>query len=418
MEPAKNLVPLRSLWLRYASTAVLVLMCSLGGAMTSETNSPTATTSVAPTANIAIAMAPTIAPTASATATIAIAPTPTVAAPNTMSQSEAAVGKIQLLLALVWEGQDLSQHNLSALAEFREQHRDLSVVHLVSPAYFTKAKADKAAVTATLRSLIQPQDQIVVLLGGWKSLVAEAGVIYRQAPTFWSSAVTPGDCAIDCGSDVPLNIYPDSDIAKILAKGLSTLAANGFERPIGVSVQGWMASPQLYEAAVRAGLKYDLSAVAPDLLSKRLKYYPIYAWARALWPDLTPHSQPFKVITDAGSITEIPLSLASMDYLTSKDVDSIFQEYLQHLQQTPNRDLVFPLVLHQETAMATVPILSASLQKIFAAAALEHVQMASMRLPESVPSPWDVDIKKPQQEQPAPQSAPVAPINSAIPVAH
>ena len=107
-----------------------------------------------------------------------------------------------------------------------------------------------------------------------------------------------------------------------------------------------------------------------------------------------------------------------MDYLTSKDVDSIFQEYLQHLQQTPNRDLVFPLVLHQETAMATVPILSASLQKIFAAAALEHVQMASMRLPESVPSPWDVDIKKPQQEQPAPQSAPVAPINSAIPVAH
>ena len=395
MEPAKILMPLRSLWRRHASTAVLVLMCCLGVAMTSESESPTSTPTVAPT----------------------VAPIPTVA-PNSLSHNEATVGKIQLLLALVWDGQDLSEHNLSALAEFREQHRDLSIVHLVSPAYFTKTKADKAAVTATLRSLIQPQDQIVVLLGGWKSLVASAGVIYRQAPTFWSSAATPGDCAIDCGSDVPLHIYPDADIAKILAKGLSTLAANGFERPIGVSVQGWMASPQLHEAAVRAGLKYDLSAVAPDLLMKRLKNYPIYAWARALWPDLTTHSQPFKVTTDAGSITEVPLSLATMDYLTSKDVDSIFREYLQHLQKTPNRDLVFPLVLHQETAMTTVPILSASLQKIFAAAALEHVQLATLRLPESVPVPWDVDVKKSQEEQPTPQSAPVAPINSAIPVAH
>ena len=267
-------------------------------------------------------------------------------------------------------------------------------------------------MTATLRSFIQPQDQIVLLLGGWKSLLTAAGVIYRPAPTFWSSAAISGDCAIDCGSDVPLHIYPDSDIGKILAKGMSILAANGFERPIGVSVQGWMASPQLHEAAIRAGLKYDLSAVVPDLLVKRLKYYPIYAWARALWPDLTPHSQPYKVITGAGSITEIPLSLATMDHLT------IFREYLQRRNMTPSRNLVFPLVRHQETAMATVTILSASLQKIFAVAALEHVPLMTMRLPETVPSSWDVDLKQPLEEQPTSRPAPVAPINSAIPVAH
>src|SRR6185312_11039927 len=98
-----------------------------------------------------------------------------------------------------------------------------------------------------------PKDQLAVLLGGWKSLATKAGVIFRRTPTFWGNALRDVDCASDCGLDVPVHVYPESDLEKLLQTSLATLDQHGFGRPKGVAVEGWVASPAVLEAAARVG---------------------------------------------------------------------------------------------------------------------------------------------------------------------
>ncbi len=327
-------------------------------------------------------------------------------------------GKLRLLLAIVWEGREIAPHNLTALEEFRREYPDLSVVHLISPAYFTKPKANAAQIVAAIRTQMQPQDQAALLIGPWKSLAHAAGVIYRPAPTFWSPNAAPGDCQVDCGGDVPLNIYPDVDVDKLLTKSLKLFESNGLGRPRGIAVQGWMASQAIHEAATKAGIRYDLSAVAPDLLVRRLRHFPIYAWAKSLWSEVTPHSQPYVISTGAGPLVEIPLSLASVDYLTRKEIDTLFKEFVGIWRENPTRDLIFPLVLTQETAMTTAPLLKASLAGIFASAAVSHVPLAAMRLPDDDSVIWDEKLNRPVDKPlPSPATTPLEPATTT-PVAH
>ena len=379
MNHAKNSVRFKSWWWRSLSSVALAGLCLLGGAMTGEK-------------------------------------------PNSAPVSESDEGKIQMLLALVWEGRDLAPHNLAALEEFRREYPDVSVIHLVNPAYFTKPKADGQQVAAALKAHVRPQDQVGLLLGPWRTLTQAAGVIFRPAPTFWSPVAPPGDCVIDCGGDVPLTIYPEADVDKLLAQSIKLLESHGFARPVGFAVQGWMASANIQESAVRAGLRFDFSAVAPDLLVSRVRHYPLYSWARAMWPDITPHSQPYTIQTGAGPVVEVPMSLAAMDYVTRKEVDTLFQEYVQLWQQEPAKDLIFPLVFSQETAMVTVPFLRNALKGIFATAASRQVPLAAMRLPDELPSGWDETHNRPAPKAPVPLAPSAAPATTpgpvTVPVAH
>ncbi|MBM4252573.1 MAG: hypothetical protein FJ146_11430 [Deltaproteobacteria bacterium] len=379
MKHSKTASRRNSLWWQWLGSFALVALCLLGGAMSSDR-----------------------------------APYPG-GGDGSESSDE---GKIRLLLAMVWEGRDLAPHNLTALTEFRRDYPDLSVVHLISPAYFTKPKANAAQIVAAIRSQMQPQDQAALLLGPWKSLAHAAQVIYRPAPTFWSQEAVPGDCQVDCGGDVPLNIYPDADVEKLLTKSLKLFDSHGLGRPIGLAVQGWMASQAVHEAATKAGIQYDLSAVAPDLLVRRLRHFPLYAWAKALWSEITPHSQPYVIDTASGPLVEIPLSLASVDYLTRKEIDSLFKEYVGIWRENPRRDLIFPLVLTQETAMHAVPLMKSSLQGIFAAAAVSHVPLAAMRLPDEGAMVWDEKLNRPVEKVPPPPSTQPSESKVETPVAH
>ena len=193
---------------------------------------------------------------------------------------------VQLGVIVDWQGRDLANMNLEALRAFRQAFGDVAVLHVVSPAYFLRpglTDADRQAITLAIKSAIQPADHLGIALVGWKSLAAKAGVIFRDSPTFWSEALSPGDCAFDCGIDVPLHLYPEKDLDQLFAAGLDTLEANGFGRPNALITEGWMAAPEVLAAAARAGIRYDFSAVAPELIAPRTKHYPIYQWVKALW---------------------------------------------------------------------------------------------------------------------------------------
>ena len=295
---------------------------------------------------------------------------------------QAPVRTIHLMMTLAWEGRDLSVYNQQAWAAFRARFPGLQIMHLVSPAYFTKPAAEQAAVRSTLRQAMQPKDQIGLLLGNWQSLANASGVIFRSSPTFWGAEVRADDCRSDCGLEVPLNIYPADELDKMLQTSVHMLEAQGFGRPSALAVEGWVASSDILEAAYRAGMRYDLSAVSPEMIGAKARYYPIYQWAKSLWPRITPHSQPYQIQLSKGAMTELPQSLAAVDYLAQSDILDIFKEYVERVQRDPQTPLVFPLQVYQETAYMTLPALATTLQAVFAYAQKAGVALTPLQLPD------------------------------------
>jgi len=296
-------------------------------------------------------------------------------------------GSIKLLVLVDWEGRDLAPYNLAALTALRQTLGDVPLTHLLSPAYFTRAGADSATVKRLIRSAMRPGDAVGLTLGGWKSLVETAGVIFRSSPTFWGETLRPQDCAVDCGLDLPVNIYPEPELDRLFAVATTTLEKNGFGRPQGVLTEGWLASHAVLAAAARAGMRYDFSAVAPELIAARAKQYPLYQWVKSLWSAVTPHTQPFAAPAAVAGLTEIPQSLAALDYLAVAELGQIFDEYVEQVKKEPSHTLIFPLVIYQETASQTVPLLTDLLGTLRRHAAqagitLTHLTLPGMELPD------------------------------------
>ncbi len=288
---------------------------------------------------------------------------------------------LKLAVVLQWQGRDLKQANLDALKSFRGVFSDVNFVHLLSPAYFLRSGDDAEAARSSIRALMKPKDQIGVALGGWKSLATKAGVIFRGAPTFWGHTLEPKDCEVDCGLEVPVNVYPEKDVAALLATALDTLEQHGFGRPRGMAAEGWAAAPEVLEAASLAGIRYDFSAVAPEMVANRAQRFPLYQWVKNLWAHVTPHTQPFVIPTVRSSLREVPQSLAALDYSTATEVLQVFKEYADVLKKDPDAELTFPLVIYQETAHVTLPVLAKVLQGIFAHAQSEGVMVEQLELP-------------------------------------
>ena len=311
----------------------------------------------------------------SSATTAAVSPLPVDVAPRKVST-------VHVMLSLAWEGRDLTPFNLQALQAFRAQFQSIEIMHLVSPAYFTKPAAVQSAVRASIRQVMRPKDQIGLLLGNWQSLANASGVIFRSSPTFWGSELKVADCKTDCGLEVPVNVYPEAELDKLLKTSLQILEQQGFGRVRAIAVEGWVASPAILEAAYRAGIRYDLSAVAPEMISAKTYTYPIFNWAKALWSKITPHSQPYQIQLTSGSMQEMPQSLAAIDYLSRSDVLAIFKEYVERVRHAPESTLVFPLLAHQESAYITLPLLANALQDVFAYARQTEVAIASLPLPD------------------------------------
>jgi hypothetical protein len=288
---------------------------------------------------------------------------------------------VKLVVTLVWEGRDLEEYNLRALEKFRGEFSDIQLVHFVSPAYFLRDGVDAGVQAAKIRALMRPGDRIGVTLSGWRSLTAKADVIFRSGPTFWGESLRAVDCAVDCGQDVPVNVYPEQDLEKMIATSLRTLEDQGFGRVKGLLTSGWVASPEVLAGAVSAGIRYDFSAVAAEMLSKRARAYPLYGWVKSLWPTITPHTQPHVLTTASSGLTEVPQSLGALDYVGVDDTLLLFKEYAEMARRDSGRELTFPLVLYQETAQTSLPVVKRALTAIFAHATLQGISLAPMELP-------------------------------------
>lgn len=337
-----------------------------------------------------------------------LSPPPALATPAATSKAGATVpqqpltdlndASLTISVILQWEGRSLNPDNIEAIETLRVQFPQFDLIHLLSPAYFLRTPKESQEATLALGRLVRPTDFYGMNLGGWKSLVTQAGVIFRSAPTFWGTSLTLGECRNDCGGDVPLNIYPEADLEKIMDFSLKTLENKALGKPRAMGITGWVGSGVMMDLATKHGLSYDFSPVPPEVLENSFGYYPLFGWTKDLWSNITPLTTPFFRTTTSGRLYHYPQSLGGIDHQS-------FGTLVQHLEKAVARwslaktespplsnatnagqNLTIPIVIYLETAETTVPRLSEELKALLALAQKNKVKVlkqtfADLRIP-------------------------------------
>lgn len=295
---------------------------------------------------------------------------------------------LRVVVALAWEGRDLSKENLEAIDKLRQMFPKLRIMHFISPAYFLRDPTQGAKAASTIKSRILADDSVGLLLNGWKSVVTAANVTFRSYPTFWGSTLRDIDCKIDCGVDVPINVYPALDLQKIIALGADTLESQGFGKPIAIQTGGWVASPQVLESAIHAGMRYDFSAIPLAAVAHRIRLFPLHDWVKNLWQDVTPSTGPYEIRVANAQITQVPLNLGIVDYLSSKTSIKNIDNWLKIAKQRQSYGppVTATIGLYQETADLTLGMSTFVLDALLTSAQAAKVNIEAAVLPDTIAS--------------------------------
>jgi hypothetical protein len=199
---------------------------------------------------------------------------------------------------------------------------------------------------------------------GWKSLFEKSGVEFRSSPTFWGTGSVALPCPDDCGHEVPISAYSESELRKVVRTSLDVLERQGFGRPTTFRAGGWLATPTVQNAIRAEGLTTDSSAVPAQFLQPRLGSKPLYAWVRELWPQLTPTTQPFVLHTTQGDLKELPDNGALADYMSADQMIAVFRQGMAYADAHPGQSALVHIGFHQETAAQYLPRVRQALQVI------------------------------------------------------
>ena len=283
---------------------------------------------------------------------------------TSVSSEDISDSSINLMVSLIWEGDHLLNHNLAAIDKFRKKFPNLRLTQLISPSYFTKPGVNLEATSKLIKQHIKPQDDVGIYLQPWKSLVEDAGVIFRNGPTYWGNTILKSECNFDCGREIPLSVYHPDDIDRIVQHAKKLIVQNGLGSPKIFAAGGWLSSQEIMESIAKQGFHFDVSAIPPFIVKRRLEEYPIYRWLNHRWHYMTPITQPHYITTSSHNILEIGNSGGVVDLLTVEEMTNIFlkQTAVQRKTKTPN--LIFHVSMHQETAQQFLPRLEALLLKI------------------------------------------------------
>lgn len=138
-----------------------------------------------------------------------------------------------------------------------------------------------------------------------------------------------------------------------------------------------MADSGVREALVVTGFTWDASAVPPRLLAAELRSYPVFDWLTELWQGIESSSQPYRVHTAMGDLSEVPDNGALADYVTEDEMVALYQDAKSRFLQTRTTQVV-SIGFHQETAQAFVPRVRAAYARMAAAAKAENIPFGSV----------------------------------------
>lgn len=263
---------------------------------------------------------------------------------------------IAVVVTVDWEGTDIREENLVAMEKFLARHPKVRLTHFLNASYYTKPNADSDDVTEAMRRVIGRDDEVGLHLHGWRRLFEAAGVRFRGGPMFWGGALTLADCAADCGHEVPITVYSQAELQRVIRLSIDILVANGFGRPTSFRAGGWLASAAVRAAIANEGFVSDHSAVPWPFLAQELAGTPLLSMVRALWKNTTPTSQPYSISAGRHTIVEIPDNGALADYVTSEEMLRVFDEAILAFQnEGAHVEQVVSIGFHQETAVDYLP---------------------------------------------------------------
>lgn len=271
-------------------------------------------------------------------------------------------GKISLSIDLIWEGYTITKENIDAIKQFKAEFPQVKFIHFISPNYFLRSDLNPQTVEEQINSVISTGDNIGLNLLAWKTLAKEAGVTFRNAPTFWGNVIKKEQCEVDCGYEVPINSYSLESIVRMVATSKDILEDHNFPQPKLFLAGGWMASPQVLEAAALQGFSHDFSSVPLKLLKDDLKNYPIYQWLTDLWESTSPLSQPQTIKIASYSLIEVHNNTASLDYISEKKIIEQFNNMSDQALNTPSNSISMNIGLYQETAFKNIQKLKKVIQ--------------------------------------------------------
>lgn len=258
-----------------------------------------------------------------------------------------------------WEGRDLLAPNVDALERMRKTYPDIPVTHFVNPVYFL----DEAKATDNINAMqrvFTAQDEVGLYLAPVEYLVKEAGVIQKLSPSFWGYMDEGELCENDCGLDVPLTVYTREETLRILSAAHRTLVQAGFSNPQSFTVRGWMEAPFLTRLAASFGYRFDLSPVDPELVTPKLREFPLSAWVAERWSMLTnPDAEALQKLANSHpQVRSIPQRGGIMELNEQREILARFDRQVKEGRE----DEVFTLALSAEAAFQSWPKLRVVLQ--------------------------------------------------------
>ena len=314
-------------------------------------------------------------------------------------------GKVRILLSVIWEGYDISAHNIAAIEGLRAQMPEWPITHFISPAYFLHPTFTNEKM-ALMQRVIKKGDAIALYLQPWKSITEDAGLLFRNRPTFWGAPVNKQECSLDCGRQVPINLYDEREVQAMVDSSLRAMRLRGFETVTGFMAAGWLSSDAVLEGVAAAGIKEDFSPMAPEIVAAKLKGYPLMQWIQATWPGLKPGKEVRIAKMRTGTLRQTAHIPGIIDYLSAEGAVDYAKKILDAAQGKPRGDFVIHLSLIQESAAQYVDRLKQALPAIVSLARDKSV--AALNYWDKTPLPNLMAGMDPTAKKPAP-TGPVEP---------
>jgi hypothetical protein len=287
----------------------------------------------------------------------------------------AADSGIRVVVSVDWEGRELSDTNLQAMANFRKSFPAVPLVQFLNAAYFTKPSANAATVSAQIKRALLPSDELGLHIHGWKKLVQASGVTFRKSPTFWGEPLDESGCGYDCGQEVAISAYSTDEMRSIIAYSVRTLNNNGLGRATSFRSGGWMGAANVRSALVAEGFTVDHSAVATNYLADELAGLPLLTWVQNLWPSVNKSTQPYVIRTASGNLTEIADNGALADYVTAAEMTKVFDDAVAAYKLDPGHVRVVSIGFHQETAATYLPRVAGAIKNM-----IDHAAKAGVAI--------------------------------------
>jgi hypothetical protein len=267
---------------------------------------------------------------------------------------------LHVAVSVDWEGAYLRPESLDALETFRKENPGVPLTHMLNAAYYTKSGADPAEATREIRLAVAKGDEIGLHIHGWRSLLTAAGVKPRDGPSFLSARGPLIEILGDDGFDLDLSALSVAELRAVMKKSRQLLEAE--KLPLGPSFRaaGWIATPNVLEAARAEGFTIDTSATWPAWLDEK-EVVLLRRRLGQVWSRVDEKTQPFWIETGAGRILEMPDTGAMADYLSVLEIQQHVERAAATLKSTPGRPVFVHLGLHAETADEFAPRLSQAL---------------------------------------------------------